>query len=70
MPNRNGTAVDVQSVVRDAQSIAAIQDLTGERLIQFPQVDIIDFQPVLFGTANTGPIPISSGAQPATAMPR
>ena len=63
--NGDGAAVDIQLGVVDAKLIATVNHLAGKRLIQLPQVDIAHRQPVVrcassFGTANTGPIPISS----------
>jgi hypothetical protein len=71
--HRDGAAVDVQAVARDAQLVAAIDHLHRERFVQLPQVDVADLQAQLLqhlGIANTGPMPISSGSQPATAKPR
>jgi len=45
--DRDRPAVHVQPVMRDAQAVAAIQDLAGEGLVQFPQVDVLDLQAVL-----------------------
>jgi hypothetical protein len=36
MTHRNRAAVDVQTLVRDAELVAAIEHLTGECLVQFP----------------------------------
>ena len=44
MADRNGPAVHVQHVVRNAQPVAAIHHLAGERLVQFPQVDVVHAQ--------------------------
>jgi hypothetical protein len=68
MPDRNRPAIDVKPFVRDAQLVAAIKHLGRESLVQLPQPDVVDFQARSNnrGTAKTGPMPISSGAQPAT----
>src|ERR1700738_1527398 len=39
MTHGNGTAVDVQPLIGNAQLISAIEDLAGERFVQFPQID-------------------------------
>lgn len=69
VPHRNCTAAHIEAVIRDAQLVAAIQDLHCKRFVQFPETNIADFKSGLFssfGTAYTGPIPISSGSHPAT----
>src|SRR2546422_5900658 len=38
-------AVDVQPLVRDAEPVAAVDHLHGERLVQFPQTNVFHFQP-------------------------
>src|ERR1700678_239311 len=43
MTDRDGTAIDVQPLVRNAQLIAAVKYLTGEGLVQLPQIDVADF---------------------------
>src|SRR5579872_646887 len=48
MANRDRAAIDVQLVVRDAEPIAAIDDLAGEGLVQLPQIDVVYGQAVLF----------------------
>src|SRR5260221_11972405 len=41
---QNRTAIDVEFLGIDAQFVAAIDHLDGIGLIQFPQIDVIDFQ--------------------------
>src|SRR6202030_2847787 len=43
MSDRNRAAVDVQALVRNAETIAAIQHLASKRFIKLPQIDIADF---------------------------
>ena len=45
MADRDRAAIDVVRVGIDAEVIAAIEALAGERLIEFPQADIRDRQP-------------------------
>jgi hypothetical protein len=40
MTHRNRAAVDVQTIVRDAEPVAAIEHLAGESLVKFPQIDV------------------------------
>src|SRR6185369_564840 len=42
MAHRDGAAVDVQAVHRDAQLVGAIEHLHGEGLVELPQVDVVD----------------------------
>ena len=59
--------------IRNAKPVAAVQDLNCECFVELPQVDFLDPHARAlssFGIAKTGPIPISSGSQPATAKPR
>ena len=46
--DRNGTTIDVQVFVRDAQTIAAVQHLNRKGFVQLPQVDVVHFQAVGF----------------------
>ena len=48
MADRNGATVDIQAVERNAKRIGAVQHLDGEGFIQFPQVDVFDFQAGFF----------------------
>ena len=74
MADGDRAAVDVQLLGVDAEPVAAVDHLHGEGFVQLPQVDVA--RPSgrgassSLGTANTGPMPISSGSQPATAKPR
>ena len=73
MADRDCTAVDVELVIVDAEPVAAVDDLDRERFVELPEADVVHLETMRlssFGTAKTGPIPISSGSQPATAMPR
>src|SRR4051812_3977011 len=42
MAERDGAAIDVESLVRDAHTVAAIDDLDREGFVQLPQVDVGD----------------------------
>ena len=70
----DGAAVDVEAIVGDAELVAAIDHLHRERFVELPEIDVVDLRRRLrsssLGTAKTGPMPISSGSQPATAKPR
>src|SRR5665213_1416385 len=47
MADRDRSAIDVEPVVRDAEPVAAIEHLAGERLVQFPQINVVDLESVL-----------------------
>src|SRR5713101_1776181 len=47
MADRDRAAIDVELVIGDAEPVSAIDHLAGERLVQFPQIDVVDRQPVL-----------------------
>jgi hypothetical protein len=74
MTDRYRAAVDIQDLHRYAELTPAIIHLHRECLVQLPQVDVVHFlRPVRsgnLGTANTGPMPISTGLRPSTARPR
>ena len=38
--------IDIELVVRNFQPVAAIDNLHGERLVEFPKIDVIHLQPV------------------------
>src|SRR6202040_3777600 len=42
VPERDRAAVDVQALVRNAELVAAVEHLDGERLVQLPQIDVAD----------------------------
>ena len=44
--DRDRAAVDVERVVRDAELVAAVEHLHRERLVQLPEVDVVDLQAV------------------------
>src|SRR5260370_25981239 len=44
MSDGDGSARDVQPLVRNAEPVSAVEDLTGERLVQLPEIDIVDLQ--------------------------
>src|SRR6266404_5397573 len=46
MADRDRTAVDVEFLGIDAEFVAAINHLDGIGLIQLPQVDVVDLQPM------------------------
>src|SRR3546814_10615381 len=48
MADRYRAAVDVEFVVVDAELVAAIDHLTGERFIQFPEADVRHSQAIAF----------------------
>src|SRR5882724_10467217 len=41
--DRDRAAIDIELVHRNAEAVAAIEHLAGERLVQFPQIDIVHF---------------------------
>src|SRR5438034_1082537 len=43
--DRDATAVDVELVGIDLERVAAVDDLAGERLVQFPEADVLDREP-------------------------
>src|SRR5882762_4958826 len=45
MANRHGPAIDVDLVLVDAEHADRVQRDRGERLVDLPQVDVIDAQP-------------------------
>src|SRR5947209_3717352 len=47
MTNRNGAAVDIVTLGIDAEAVAAIESLNGEGLVELPEPDILDPEPVL-----------------------
>ena len=60
-------AVDVQPLVRDSESVPAVEHLDGERLVELPEADVVDRQLETveqLRNRKTGPIPISSGSHP------
>ena len=46
MADRDGSAIHIDRFRVDAQPIAAMNHLAGERLIQLPQSDVIHLQPM------------------------
>ena len=38
-------AVDVQPVVRYPELVAAVEDLDRERLVELPEIDVLDLEP-------------------------
>src|SRR5438477_9109260 len=40
MADRDGAAVDIESLLRDAEPVAAIKRLAREGLVQFPDIDV------------------------------
>src|SRR5208282_2766889 len=44
--DRDRAAVDVEPLLRNAEPVAAIQHLAGERLVELPQIDIADLEPL------------------------
>ena len=69
MTDGDGPAIHIQLFRIYSQAVAAVDHLHCESLVQFPEADIIHLQAGALeqlGTAKTGPMPISSGSQPAT----
>src|SRR5271156_4957895 len=48
MSNRNRAAIDIKQLIGNAELVAAVDNLTGEGFIEFPQADVVDFEPVAF----------------------
>ncbi len=48
MPDGDGTAVDVEQLVGDAELVATIQDLDSEGLVELPQVHVVHTDPSAF----------------------
>src|SRR5258705_10339260 len=46
MANRDRAAIDVELFRIDPELVAAIDDLHRERLVQFPEIDIVDHKSV------------------------
>src|SRR5262249_54027127 len=46
MPDRDGAAINIETLIGDAELVAAIDYLAGECFVQFPQADIVHLQPV------------------------
>ncbi len=44
MADGNRSAIHVEFVHGDAEPVAAIDDLDGESFVEFPEVDVFDFQ--------------------------
>ena len=81
--DRDRPAVDVEDVVVDAELVAAIERLAGEGLVQLPEVDVVDLQPLALEQARNGkdrarcpsrrarsPRPQSPGTARAASAPR
>ena len=43
--DRDRAAVDVEQIVGDAELVLAVEHLDRERLVQFPQADVVDLEP-------------------------
>ena len=52
--DRDRAAVDVELLHRDAELVAAVEHLHGERLVQLPQADVVDLQAVALQAARNG----------------
>src|SRR5439155_23456541 len=46
MPDRDRAAVDVEPLGIDAEPVAAVDHLDGERLVQLPEIDVLDLETV------------------------
>src|SRR5207253_7416595 len=44
MADGDGAAVEVEPVVRDAEPVAAVDDLHGKRFVQLPEPDVVRLQ--------------------------
>src|SRR5215831_7842896 len=44
--DRDRTAVDIETFLRDAKPIAAIQQLAGESFVKLPQIDVVNIEPL------------------------
>ncbi len=68
---RDGAAVDVQAIGIDVEFAEAGQDLHGEGLVQFDEIDVLERQAEAGqqfpDRRDTGPTPNRSGATPAVA---
>src|SRR5262249_15831788 len=45
--DRDGAAVDVELVLRNAEAVAAVEHLARERFVEFPQIDVVHGEPLL-----------------------
>ena len=45
MADRDGAAIDVEALVGNAEPVAAIEDLHGERLVELPEPDVLHREP-------------------------
>jgi hypothetical protein len=67
MADSDHAAVHVQPFVRYPEPVTATGQLDRKTLVQLTSVGVVDAQPKRssgLGTANTGPMPISSGSHP------
>ena len=46
MADGDGAAIDIEPLLRNAEPVAAIEHLAGERLVEFPQIDVVHLQAV------------------------
>ena len=44
MADRNRSNIDVQLLMRDSDAVHAVQHLARERLVQFPNIDVIGLE--------------------------
>ena len=42
----DGPAIDIEPLAGDAQPVAAIEQLDGKGLVQLPEIDVLDLQPM------------------------
>src|SRR5262249_38550865 len=45
--DRDGAAVDVELVLRNAEAVTAVEHLARERFVEFPQIDVVHGEPLL-----------------------
>ena len=65
MADRDRAAVDVQPVVGNAEPVAAVDHLHGERFVQLPQIDVLDLHAGLLAAASAPRTPGRCPSRPA-----
>ena len=48
MTDRDRTAVNIENVIRDAELVAAVENLHGECFVEFPEINVIHGETVAF----------------------
>ena len=70
MTERDGAAVDVDNSRVPAQVLVDRESLSGEGLVGFHELEVLDHQPAFssaFRLAGIGPVPMIAGSTPAVA---